>query len=101
MSDSKTNNGITDENQNPNPEEKKELTEEEILAMRTNMINFYKEQIDLIKPQAEYEMLLADIEEARLRKLSAKMRYAQLIASVNNPPPPEGNEKHRKLKKEE
>lgn len=70
----------TNTNQEPTPEELKQY--------RKNMLEFYKEQIPLLKNQKEYESLLADIEDAKLRRLTAIIRQAHLM----NPPVAPGEE---------
>jgi len=92
------------ETTNMDPSEMREPTQEEIKQMRTNMQAYYKEQLPLVKIQAEYEKYLADIEEARARRISMNIRIAQMMA-----PPPEGSEEgsepaaktERKLKVQE
>ena len=91
--------------------EAKEPTEAELKAYREKMIQYYKEQIPLLKSQKEYEMLLADIEEARAKRITMSVRIAQIMAGPpqepktgdDTPPPPPGEEekKERRLKKEE
>lgn len=80
-----------------------ELSPEEIAARKEEMLSFYKDQIEFLKVQIEFETLTADIEEARLRRLVAMVRQAQ----IQSPPEPEsetpaGAEKpKRTLRKEE
>jgi hypothetical protein len=90
------------ENTNTNPEER-EASPEEIKAFRENQHKHYKEQLPFLKTTLEYESLIANIEEARLKYYTMRMRIAQLLA----PPPPEEPEaeteapvekKERKLK---
>lgn len=84
------------------------LSPEEIAKRKKDLIKFYKDQIDFLKPQKEYYETLADIEEAKFRRLVAMMRVGQLMA----PPEPtqggapddfgqggEGEKKERTLKK--
>jgi uncharacterized membrane protein len=42
------------------------------------MLDFYKEQIEFMKVQHEFEKLSADIEDERLRRMVAMIRQAQL-----------------------
>lgn len=60
------------------------LSPEEIAKRKKDLIKFYKDQIELLKPQNEYYDLLATIEESKLRRLVAMMRVGQLMA----PPEP-------------
>jgi len=61
-----------------------EPTEKELQEYRENMKKYYDVQISLLKKQKEYEVLLADIEEARAKRISMNIRIAQMMA-----PPPE------------
>lgn len=63
------------------------LTPEAIAKRKKDLIKFYKDQIELLKPQNEYYDLLATIEESKLRRLVAMMRIGQLM------PPPESDQK--------
>ncbi|TXG79952.1 MAG: hypothetical protein E6R13_09060 [Spirochaetes bacterium] len=62
------------------------LTPEEIAKRKKDLIKFYKDQIELLKPQNEYYDLLATIEESKLRRLVAMMRVGQLMV------PPDSSE---------
>lgn len=53
-------------------------TPEEMAQMRAKLKIYYKEQIEVLKSQKEYELLLSDIEEARLKRLLSIMKMAQL-----------------------
>lgn len=78
----------------------KEYTAAEIAEMHAQRIKFYKEQLPGLKLQKEYECLLADIEEARLKKITMIIRYTQLT-SPEPEPEPESQKGPRKLKKDE
>ena len=67
-------------NQRPEP------TEKELQEYRENMKKFYDTQIPLLKKQKEYEMLLADIEEARAKRVTMSMRIAQVMAGPPEQP---------------
>lgn len=84
-------------NSEPLPVENKELTNEEYAIMRKETIDFYNEQLEVLKPQAEYESLLASIEESRLRRTNAIMRHAQLKMG---PTPEDTKDPKRKLKQD-
>lgn len=66
-------------------QEEKELTPEQIKTYKDNQHKYYKEQIPFLKATLEYEKLIADIEEARLKYYTMRMRIGQLLA----PPMPE------------
>jgi len=55
-----------------------QFTPEEIATRKQEMLDFYKEQIDFMAVQHEFEKLTADIEEQRLRRMVAMVRQAQL-----------------------
>lgn len=67
-------------NQRPEP------TEKELQEYRENMKKFYDTQIPLLKKQKEYELLLADIEEARAKRVTMSMRIAQIMAGPPEQP---------------
>ncbi len=62
--------------------QERQMTPEEIKKQRELMMQFYKEETPLLKARKEYETLLADVEEARLRRLVAIVRGTNLT----NPP---------------
>lgn len=80
--------------QDPKPEDQKELTPEEVLVMKTKMIEFYKSEMELLTPREEYERTISDIEEHRLRRLQCVMQRMQLQSQSSKP------EEERKLKKD-
>ena len=55
-----------------------QFTPEEVAARKQEMLDFYKEQIEFMTVQQEFEKLTADIEEQRLRRMVAMVRQAQL-----------------------
>jgi hypothetical protein len=65
--------------------QERQATPEEIQKQREIMLQFYEEEIPLLEKRKHYDSLLADIEEARLRRLVAIVRGTNLT----NPPPPE------------
>lgn len=66
----------------------REMTPEELKAYKDNQNKYYKEQIPFLKTTLEYEKLIADIEEARLKYFTMRMRIGHLLA----PPSPEKEE---------
>lgn len=95
---------------NTENQEQQQLTPEQIEAMRKNMVAYYKEQINSLKLQSEYEKLLAEIEESRAKRIMNTIRIAQMMAGpreeeeseeepVHNPEP-EKSSPPRKLKTE-
>jgi hypothetical protein len=83
--------------------QQREFTDAEIQEKKSEMMAFFKEQVELLTAQKEYETLATEIEELRTRRIMAQMRQAQIIA----PPPSEEEQeaaaaqtKSRTLKKE-
>ena len=61
-------------------ENQQELTAEQIAEFKKTSIAFYKDRIAFMKIQFEYERLSADIEEAKLRALMARLKMAHITA---------------------
>jgi len=87
-----------------NPEN---LSPEELTAKKEEMLQFYTDSMPYLKAQLEYETMLCDIDEMRLKRTQIQMAYAQMMAppedfeqepeaSVPEPAP----KKKRTLKKE-
>jgi hypothetical protein len=86
------------------------MSPEQLDAYNKAMDDYYKVNTPRLKKQFEYEKLLGDIEEARLRQLMARIRYAQLAAGppkepapgpTEGPTTPAENPQTRKLKPQE
>lgn len=60
--------------------QQEELTQEQIAEMRKRTLEFYKSRISFLKVQCEYEKLVADVEEHKLRALTAQIKYAHITA---------------------
>lgn len=82
--------------------QQREFTDAEIQEKKQEMIGFFKEQVEILEAQKNYENLLTEIEELRARRAMANMRIAQIMA-----PPPTAEEeteeapaKARTLKKD-
>jgi hypothetical protein len=80
-----------------------ELTPELLAARKEEMLSFYKEQIEFMDVQLQFEKLGADIEEHRLRRLVAMVRQAQIQSPPEQGDEPQqeepSTEKKRSLKK--
>lgn len=79
-----------------------QFSAEEIAARKQEMLEFYKEQIEFMTVQQEFEKLTADIEEQRLRRMVAMVRQAQLQTPPeedDDQPESEAPVKKRSLKK--
>lgn len=77
--------------------ENQQLTPQQIAEYKKATLEFYKERIAVLKYQKEYEILCADIEEAKLRALIAQVKYAQIVT----PPSDEDEENEVKNTKTE
>lgn len=75
-------------------------TPEQMAAYRKNMLQYYKEQMPLLKAQLEYERTVADIEEARVKALTMVIRQAQIKAGPPREPEPSPNEKPSDLQEQ-
>lgn len=95
------------------PQEGPEMTPAQMAEFRKKATEYYKNQTGVLKAQLEYESLLADIEEARTKRMTMTIRMAQMMAGppqekesgpVPNPSSPENLEEEgterpvRKLK---
>jgi len=82
---------------NTEPQAEK-LTSEQLEANRIKALNFYRLQVELLTAQAEYEKLMADIEQSRAKRMEMIIRQAQMANPPEEPEEPEET-KERKLKK--
>lgn len=81
--------------------QEEELTPEQIKALRENMTAYYNDQIPMLELQLKAESLAADLEEARLKRLVASMRIAQVMAGPKeDPEAKESQEELGQFKKE-
>lgn len=64
---------------------KEQLSEQQLITVRKRMIKYYSEQNEVLRHQAKYETLLADIEEARARRMQMSIRLAQMMAGPKEP----------------
>lgn len=80
--------------------EQEKPTPEQIEAGRQKALEFYKKQTELLIAQAEYEKLMADIEQSRAKRMEMIIRQAQMQAGPETEDPEEeGKKKERPLKK--
>jgi len=68
------------ENNQQEAQQEAPKTPQEVAALHRKMIEYYNKQIPVLKVQSQYEELAADIEESRLRRATATMRLAHLMA---------------------
>ena len=83
-----------------NPEN---LSPEELAVKKEEMLKFYKESMPYLQAQFDYEELLSQIDEMRLKRTQIQMAYAQMMAppeQEDSMPQPEKASKKRKLKTE-
>jgi hypothetical protein len=64
-------------------QEQAPLTKEEIAQRRQEITNFYKESIEHLKIQKEYEDLLLGVEEARAKRIQIQIELARFYAGQN------------------
>ncbi len=86
-----------------NPEN---LSPEELAARKEDMLTFYKESMPYLEAQFQYEKMLSEIDEMRLKRTQIQMTYAQMMAppeeeGLMDEPQPEPKTKKRTLKKQE
>jgi hypothetical protein len=67
-----------------NTNQEREFTPEEVAEFIKKRDAHYREQIKFLKVEAEYEELLAKIEESRLRKLKARIESIQIQVAVKD-----------------
>jgi hypothetical protein len=63
------------------------LSPEQLTARKEEMKHFFEEAIPYLKAQAEYEKLLAEISENKLKRLQYDHQYAVSMYQMNNPEP--------------
>ena len=68
-------------NTNPLSDKDPQLTKEELAERREEITKFYKDNIPHLEVQADYEMLLAQIEKSRAERMQAQMFMAQQYAT--------------------
>ncbi len=65
------------------------LNEEQLATLHSQRLDFYHTHLPLVRLQKEYEQSLADIEEARVKRVTFMIRYAQLTSPQEEDPNPE------------
>ena len=68
-------------------EQMENLTPEQLAERKEEMKKFFEEALPYLKAQAEYEKLLADISENKLKRLQYDHQYAVTMYQINNPEP--------------
>lgn len=59
-------------------ESNKQFTEEELLAKKEEMLQFYKESMTYLEAQYAYEKILADIDEQRFKRTQIQYQLAMM-----------------------
>lgn len=81
------------------------LSPEELIAKKEEMLKFYKDSMPYLQAQFDYEELLSQIDEMRLKRTQIQMAYAQMMAPPEDDEAPMSPEpapkKKRTLKKQE
>jgi hypothetical protein len=67
--------------------QQKDMSPEEMAERKSKLTQFYKDQIEFLKTQLEYETLLADVEDARARAVYAQVKTAQMLAGPSKEQP--------------
>jgi hypothetical protein len=75
--------------------EQEKMTDEQIKRHEETIIAFYKRQSQILKLQKDYETLLADIEDARLRRIKATYTIAAITAGPEKPSEQEEQQEDR------
>lgn len=65
--------------------QQKEMSKEEMAERKAKLTQFYKEQIEFLKIQLEYESLVADVEDQRARAIFAQVKIGQMLATPPQP----------------
>jgi hypothetical protein len=69
----------------------KEMSPQEMAERKSKLSAFYKEQIEFLKVQLEYETLVADVEDQRARATYAQVKLAQMLAGPSKEAPEPSN----------
>jgi hypothetical protein len=64
-----------------NVNEERELTQEELKARKEEMKQFYDESLPYLESQSKYEKFLTEIEEARFKRATIQIQWANIMAA--------------------
>lgn len=64
-----------------NVTDEKELTQEELIQRKEEMKAFYEESVPYLEAQSKYEKLLTEIEEARFKRATIQIQWANIMAA--------------------
>ena len=76
-------------------EEEPILSSEELAKRKQEMLAYYDEQLPFLTKQKEYETVITEIEELRMRRIYAQVKIGNMLA-----PEPEEVKEPRKLKQQ-
>ena len=60
-------------------QQEKEMTQEELVVQKEQMLQFYTESLPYLEAQLKYEELLMKIDEARFKRTNIQMQYAMIM----------------------
>ena len=75
-----------------NVTEERELTQEELAARKEEMKQFYDESLPYLESQAKYEKFLTEIEEARFKRATIQIQWANIMAAQQEQETGDGEE---------
>jgi threonyl-tRNA synthetase len=64
-----------------NQQMNEQLTPEQLEARRLEMKDFYEKSLPFLESQSKYEKLLTEIEEARYKRATMQIQYANIVAA--------------------
>ena len=64
-----------------NVTDERELTQEELIQRKEEMKAFYEESVPYLEAQSKYEKLLTEIEEARFKRATIQIQWANIMAA--------------------
>ena len=67
--------------ENPGEERERELTQEELSARKEEMKQFYDQSLPYLESQSKYEKYLTEIEEARFKRATIQIQWANIMAA--------------------
>lgn len=76
-------------------EQEVELTAEELDQKKEQMLKFYTDSIPYLEAQAQYEKLLAEIDEHRFKRTSIQLQYAMMMQESQRQPEEETEERYQ------
>lgn len=78
--------------ENPGEERERELTQEELSARKEEMKQFYDQSLPYLESQSKYEKYLTEIEEARFKRATIQIQWANIMAAQQEQETGDGEE---------